>query len=134
MPTRRAVMVSALASAAIPPGGAQAADDPQAAAPTVLRLIWRTLEVNGKPALVYGIRQPDGTAGITTRVGDRFIHLPPAVSSVRTGLPRTFRCTMRIDCGQLDPAAVIRPEPGECIRTCRNISTRRSVPCRLAGR
>jgi hypothetical protein len=24
-----------------------------------------------------------------------------------------FRCTMRIDCGQLDPAAVIRPEPGE---------------------
>jgi hypothetical protein len=24
-----------------------------------------------------------------------------------------FRCTMRIDCGQLDPAAVISPEPGE---------------------
>jgi hypothetical protein len=26
---------------------------------------------------------------------------------------RRFRCTMRIDCGQIDPAAVIRPEPGE---------------------
>ena len=26
---------------------------------------------------------------------------------------RRFRCTMRIDCGQLDLGAVIRPEPGE---------------------
>ena len=26
---------------------------------------------------------------------------------------RRFRCTMRVDCGQLDPGAVIRPEPGE---------------------
>jgi hypothetical protein len=24
-----------------------------------------------------------------------------------------FRCTMRVDCGQLDPGAVIRPKPGE---------------------
>ena len=24
-----------------------------------------------------------------------------------------FRCTMRVDCGQLDPGAVIRPAPGE---------------------
>src|ERR1700749_824098 len=24
-----------------------------------------------------------------------------------------FRCTLRVDCGQLDPAAVIRPEPGD---------------------
>jgi FtsP/CotA-like multicopper oxidase with cupredoxin domain len=32
----------------------------------------RTIEVNGKPASVYGIRQPDGTEGITTDVGDRF--------------------------------------------------------------
>ena len=24
-----------------------------------------------------------------------------------------FRCTMRVDCGQLDPGAVIRPEPGK---------------------
>jgi hypothetical protein len=26
---------------------------------------------------------------------------------------RRFRCTMRIDCGQLDAGAVIRPDPGE---------------------
>ena len=26
---------------------------------------------------------------------------------------RRFRCTLRIDCGELDPGAVIRPEPGE---------------------
>jgi hypothetical protein len=26
---------------------------------------------------------------------------------------RRFRCTMRVDCGQLDPGAVIRPEPVE---------------------
>jgi hypothetical protein len=26
---------------------------------------------------------------------------------------RRFRCTMRIDCSRLDPAAVIRPDPGE---------------------
>jgi hypothetical protein len=26
---------------------------------------------------------------------------------------RRFRCTMRVDCGQLDPGAVIRPVPRE---------------------
>src|ERR1700674_2634827 len=26
---------------------------------------------------------------------------------------RRFRCTMRIDCGQIEPGAVIRPVPGE---------------------
>jgi hypothetical protein len=26
---------------------------------------------------------------------------------------RRFRCTMRVDCGQLDPGAVIRADPGE---------------------
>jgi len=26
---------------------------------------------------------------------------------------RRFRCTMRLDCGQLDPDAVMRPVPGE---------------------
>ncbi len=44
----------------------------QTPAPTVLRLISRTIEVNGKAASVYGIRQPDGAEGITTHVGDRF--------------------------------------------------------------
>jgi hypothetical protein len=26
---------------------------------------------------------------------------------------RHFRCTLRVDCGELDPSAVIRPVPGE---------------------
>jgi hypothetical protein len=26
---------------------------------------------------------------------------------------RRFRCTMRVDCGQLEPGAVIRPAPGQ---------------------
>ena len=26
---------------------------------------------------------------------------------------RHFRCTMRVDCGQLDPGTIIRPVPGE---------------------
>ena len=71
MPTRRSPLMSALAAAAIRPRVTLAAGEP-AAAPTVLRLVRRTLEVNGKPASVYGIRQPDGTEGITTHVGDRF--------------------------------------------------------------
>ena len=43
-----------------------------AAPRTVLRLQRRNIEVNGKPASVYGIRQPDGTFGITTEVGKPF--------------------------------------------------------------
>ena len=29
------------------------------------------------------------------------------------GVGRRFRCTMRVNCGALDPGAVIRPVPGE---------------------
>jgi len=39
---------------------------------------------------------------------------------------RRFRCTMRVDCGQLDPGAVIRPEPGEWYRACPSGLTTRS--------
>jgi FtsP/CotA-like multicopper oxidase with cupredoxin domain len=42
------------------------------APPTVLRIERRNIEVNGKPASVLGIRQPDGTFGIRTEVGKRF--------------------------------------------------------------
>jgi FtsP/CotA-like multicopper oxidase with cupredoxin domain len=78
MPTRRIVLASALAAAAVPPVivGAQTSTAPgsdKAAPPTtVLALERRTLAVNGKSASVYGIRQPDGTYGITTEVGKRF--------------------------------------------------------------
>ena len=40
---------------------------------------------------------------------------------------RRFRCTMRVDCGQLDPGAVIRPEPANGTRTCPSASTKRSL-------
>ncbi len=39
---------------------------------TVLQLQRRNIEVNGKPASVFGIRQPDGTYGISTEVGKPF--------------------------------------------------------------
>ena len=42
------------------------------AAPTVLRIERRDIEVNGKSASVFCIRQPDGTFGITTDVGKPF--------------------------------------------------------------
>jgi FtsP/CotA-like multicopper oxidase with cupredoxin domain len=74
MPTRRALLASALAAAIRPPAvGAQTSSAPgpsaTAAPTTVLELQRRTIEVNGKPASVFAIRQPDGTAGIVTEVG-----------------------------------------------------------------
>ena len=62
-------MMSSLVAAAIRPEAALAAGESQAAAPTVLRLVRRTIEVNGKPASVFGIRQSDGAEGITTHIG-----------------------------------------------------------------
>lgn len=40
---------------------------------TQLTVDRRTLEVNGKPATVFGIRQPDGTPGLTLDPGQRFL-------------------------------------------------------------
>jgi hypothetical protein len=54
----------------------------------------------------------------------------PAMGQLRPALPllvrenplfevgRRFRCTMRVDCGQLDPDAVIRPVPANGTRAC----------------
>jgi len=39
---------------------------------TLLRVESRTIEVKGKPAKVFGLLQPDGTWGISTRAGTRF--------------------------------------------------------------
>lgn len=39
---------------------------------TILRVESRTIEVNGKPAKVLGLLQPDGKAGITMQAGTRF--------------------------------------------------------------
>jgi FtsP/CotA-like multicopper oxidase with cupredoxin domain len=75
MLSRRAFLLSTLAASA---SGtlARAQPAPQTSAgntpPTVLRIERRSIEVNGKPASVLGIQQPDGTFGIRTHVGDRF--------------------------------------------------------------
>src|SRR5437660_10897192 len=81
MLSRRAFLLSTLAaSTASTLARAQTAPQTGAggtsAAPTVLRIARRGIEVNGKPASVLGIRQPDGTFGITTQVDKRFrVHL-----------------------------------------------------------
>jgi FtsP/CotA-like multicopper oxidase with cupredoxin domain len=77
MLTRRTVVIGALATSAGLRLTAQAQNPPagsggDAAPRTILRLQRRNIEVNGKPASVYGIRQPDGTFGITTEVGKSF--------------------------------------------------------------
>ena len=74
MLSRRALLaggVSCLASPAML-ARAQNSTDSAGAAPTILRLERRNIEVNGRTASVYGIRQPDGTFGITTEVGKPF--------------------------------------------------------------
>jgi FtsP/CotA-like multicopper oxidase with cupredoxin domain len=68
--TRRGLIASALATAATGRGPARAAGD--ATPVTILQLQRRAIEVNGKSASVFGIRQPNGTAGLTTKVGASF--------------------------------------------------------------
>jgi len=78
MLSRRALLVSAAAAAAVRPAtlSAQTAPAPDSAesarSATILQLQRRTIEVNGKPASVFAIRQPDSTSGIITEVGKRF--------------------------------------------------------------
>jgi FtsP/CotA-like multicopper oxidase with cupredoxin domain len=77
MLSRRAFLLSTLAASTTGTlARAQPAPQTSAAAtsapPTVLRIARRNIEVNGKSASVLGIRQPDGTFGIRTRVGNRF--------------------------------------------------------------
>ena len=74
MLSRRALLVSGVAALTAPPlpARAQNSTDSAGGAPTILRLERREIEVNGKPASGYGIRQPNGTFGITTDVGKPF--------------------------------------------------------------
>src|SRR4051794_34875606 len=78
MPSRRAFILGSLATSAglSPAVRAQTSpmgmSDDSEASRTVLQLRHRTIEVNGKPASVFGIRQPDGTVGIRTAVGQPF--------------------------------------------------------------
>jgi FtsP/CotA-like multicopper oxidase with cupredoxin domain len=77
MLSRRTVIMGAVAASAAfcrvaqaqsPPAGA----DGHAAPRTILRLQRRSIEVKGKPASVFGIRQPDGTFGLITEIGKPF--------------------------------------------------------------
>jgi FtsP/CotA-like multicopper oxidase with cupredoxin domain len=77
MLSRRTLFLSAVATLIVPTlarsqtaqrANGEATSPPQ----TVLRLERRSIEVNGKPASVLGIRQPDGTFGIRTHSGARF--------------------------------------------------------------
>jgi FtsP/CotA-like multicopper oxidase with cupredoxin domain len=77
MLSRRTVLIGVLAASASfgpisqaqnPAGGS----DGNAARRTILQLQRRSIQVNGKPASVFDIRQPDGTFGITTDVGKPF--------------------------------------------------------------
>lgn len=65
MLTRRAFLASTTAFAASPAF-------PAAPERTPLKIQRRTIEVNGKSASVFGIRQKDGTPGLVTEVGARF--------------------------------------------------------------
>lgn len=77
MLSRRSALLSALAACVtathrswaqpIPPASGEEAEPA-----TVLRVQRRSIEVNGKPASVLGIRQPDGTPGLITEVGKQF--------------------------------------------------------------
>jgi FtsP/CotA-like multicopper oxidase with cupredoxin domain len=69
MLSRRAFLSALAASSATTLAHAQSAKE---LSPTVLRIERRSIEVNGKPASVFGVRQPDGTFGIRTEVGKRF--------------------------------------------------------------
>jgi len=68
MLSRRGFLAGTIAVGAATRVRAQTGD----AAPTVLRLERRDIEVNGKSASVFCIRQPDGTFGIATDAGKPF--------------------------------------------------------------
>ena len=75
--SRRSAMLSAFAACVTAPHRSWAQPAPAAAGEeskpaTILRVQRRSIEVNGKPASVLGIRQPDGTSGLVTEVGKRF--------------------------------------------------------------
>ena len=79
MLTRRDFMLSTGAAAAVAAPvitraqvTAPAADARASSQQTILRLLRRSIEVNGKPASIIGIRQPDGTYGLTTTVNTPF--------------------------------------------------------------
>jgi FtsP/CotA-like multicopper oxidase with cupredoxin domain len=77
MLSRRTFFLSGVATSIAPTlarsqSAPRANEDASGSPQTVLRLERRGIEVNGKPASVLGIRQPDGTFGLRTRIGAQF--------------------------------------------------------------
>ncbi|MBP2290934.1 multicopper oxidase family protein [Azospirillum rugosum] len=77
--SRRQFLTTAASAAALGglsalvPAAARRALAADAVAPTRLVVERRVLEVMGKPATVFGIRQPDGTSGLVLDAGQRFL-------------------------------------------------------------
>jgi len=67
--SRRALLAFSAASLAVPAVMAAAVAQ---TAPKLLLVERRTIEVDGRAAMVFGIRQPDGTPGIVLDPGQRF--------------------------------------------------------------
>lgn len=65
--TRRGFLATGTAFGALP-----LAAPVRAAGPVLLRAQTHDIVVNGKPARVLGVRQPDGTPGLTLNPGERF--------------------------------------------------------------
>jgi FtsP/CotA-like multicopper oxidase with cupredoxin domain len=72
---RREFLKAAIAGAAafaVPPTLFTAAVAGQPAGQTLLSIVRRTIEVNGKAASVFGLQQADGSQGLRLRAGDAF--------------------------------------------------------------
>lgn len=65
-------MLAGTAALALPAGLLRPAFGAQQDAQTLLSIVRRTIEVNGKAATVFGVHQPDGSAGLRFRAGDAF--------------------------------------------------------------
>ena len=70
--SRRRLLASAAMAAAATGLQGVPSRPAQAAEPIRLAAERRTLDINGKPASVFGIRRPDGRAGIDLDPGQRF--------------------------------------------------------------
>ncbi|MDJ0391011.1 multicopper oxidase domain-containing protein [Roseomonas sp. E05] len=70
--TRRGLLATASAASTFALGGG-ARVRAQPAAPIRLAAERRTLDINGKAATVFGLRQPDGSPGISLASGQRFL-------------------------------------------------------------
>jgi FtsP/CotA-like multicopper oxidase with cupredoxin domain len=72
MPNRRQFFLSTASAVALGAMPWRRVARAVGSAPTILHVEKRTIEVIGKPATVFGIRQADGTSGLIAAVGSRF--------------------------------------------------------------